>query len=326
MLSRIKYLWRVFAAYFLPTKSQLTFWHTGPEINQNFRPEQLGEYYMPFFGKAGYTGQFDEAGIPMLDYHGEVGLQYNPIAIAQYGLGNYNLFCQTGDDEHSKKYLSAANWLVENLEQNPSGLWVWNHHFDWEYRELLKAPWYSALAQGQGMSLLVRAYQDTGEIKYLQAAQQAFEPFLLNIEEGGVSYQDENGFTWFEEYIVSPLAPTHILNGFIWASWGIYDIYLATGDSRAKDLFTAAINTLETNLNDFDIGYWSLYEQSGTLLKMIASPFYHKLHIVQLNVLFMITGITVFQQYAAKWEEYQSSLFKRSLSLGYKAIFKILYY
>ena len=43
--------------------------------------------------------------------------------------------------------------------------------------------------------------------------------FLKDIDEGGVVYADEDGHTWFEEYIVSP--PTHILNGFIWASWGV---------------------------------------------------------------------------------------------------------
>jgi len=326
VLRKLRYFWRVFSAYILPTKSQLTFWHSGPEINHNFQPDKLGEYYMPFVGKADYSGHYDSAGIPMLDYHGAIGLHYNPIAIAQYGLGNYNLFCQTGEKEYSNRFFSSADWLVENLEQNPAGLWVWNHHFDWEYRALLKAPWYSALAQGQGISLLVRAYKDTDNNKYLRSAQRAFESFLAKIEHGGVSFDDENGFTWFEEYIVSPLAPTHVLNGFIWASWGIYDFYLATGDSKAKLLFSKVINTLEANLKDFDIGYWSLYEQSGTLLKMIASPFYHKLHIVQLHVLHRITGIQYFREVADKWEGYQASRWKRSLSLGYKALFKLIYY
>ena len=35
------------------------------------------------------------------------------------------------------------------------------HHFDFEYRDTLKSPWYSGLAQGQGLSVLVRAYIET---------------------------------------------------------------------------------------------------------------------------------------------------------------------
>ena len=37
----------------------------------------------------------DADGIPLLDYHGNIGLQYNPIAIAQWGLGNFNLFLRS---------------------------------------------------------------------------------------------------------------------------------------------------------------------------------------------------------------------------------------
>jgi hypothetical protein len=166
-------------------KSQLTFWHEVPEVNEGFKREELGEYYMPFTAKADYSRQYDPDGIPLLNYHGVIGLQYNPIAIAQYGLGNYNLFRRTGSPERRLKFLAVADWLVAALDKNPAGLWVWNHHFDWEYRTPLTAPWYSALAQGQGISLLVRAYRETAEGIYATAAQQAFESFLTAVDGGG---------------------------------------------------------------------------------------------------------------------------------------------
>jgi len=290
----------------------------------NSNPEELGEYYMPFFLKADYKGYYDSRGIPLLDYHGVIGLQYNPIAIAQYGLGNYNLYCRSGDKERKAKFLKAADWLVENLEESAYGTRVWQHHFDWEYRDTLKAPWYSALAQGQGISLLVRAYKETGENKYLKAAEEAFRAFTLNVKKGGVVYTDEDGNTWFEEYLVDP--PTHILNGFIWASWGIHDYRLATKDPIASELFSRAVRTLSSNVKNYDIGFWSLYEQSGTRLKMIASSFYHSLHIIQLQVLYRITGNQVFQQYAERWEGFRKNQLKRQIANIYKIIFKLLYY
>jgi hypothetical protein len=201
---------------------------------------------------------------------------------------------------------------------------VWNHHFDWEYRTRLKAPWFSALAQGQGISLLVRAHRETGKEAYLDAAQRAFVTFLTNVDEGGVVYTNEDGHTWFEEYIVFP--PTHILNGFIWASWGVYDYFLATGDPRAEDLFDQAMRTLAVNLQRYDVGFWSLYEQSGTRLKMLASPFYHRLHIVQLKVLYRLTGEEIFRDFATRWESYGRSRVKRTVALGHKVIFKLCYY
>ena len=323
-LQRVNYYRRIFAAYLTPQKSQLTFWHEMPAVSENFRPGELGEYYMPFTAKADYPGQYDQKGIPLLNYHGRVGLQYNPIAIAQYGLGNYNLFRRTGGPERRHKFLAASDWLVGNLEQNPAGLWVWNHHFDWEYRTPLKAPWYSALAQGQGISLLVRTHRETANPVYLETARRAFEAFLKTTAAGGVAYVDGEGYTWFEEAIVDP--PTHILNGFLWASWGVYDYWLCTGDTEARRLFDEAIRTLRDNLSQFDVGFWSLYEQSGTRMQMLASYFYHSLHIVQLRVMHRLTGEPVFADCARRWEAYQRNPIKRTLALTYKSIFKLLYY
>jgi len=85
-LPRLSYYRRIFSAYLLGGKSHLTFWHETPAENPNALIGELGEYYMLFAEKADYQGHYDATGVPQLDYHGKIGLQYNPIAIAQYGL------------------------------------------------------------------------------------------------------------------------------------------------------------------------------------------------------------------------------------------------
>lgn len=322
--SRFHYYRRIFKAYLLPGESQLTFWHETPQVNPAASMNELGEYYMLFSEKADYQGHCDTSGIPMLDYHGQIGLQYNPIAVAQWGLGNYNLFRRDRLVDRRLKCLGAADWLCANLEQNQFGVRVWNHHFDWEYRSQLKSPWYSGLAQGQGLSLLVRAHHETGNQIYLEAADRAFESFIHSTEEGGVIFTDSRGDLWVEEYIVSP--PTHILNGFIWAAWGVYDYFLATGNTCAQALFAKCVQTIRNNLDRYDLGFWSLYEQSGTLLPMVASPFYHRLHIVQLRVMARLTGEEIFSRYAERWEDYARSRTKRARALCYKGAFKLCYY
>jgi len=324
LASRFRYYSRIFAAYGMPVQSHLTFWHEVPELNPRAIADELGEYYMSFAAKAAYSGDYDAAGIPLLNYHGRIGRQYNPIAIAQWGLGNYNSSCQSGEKMPREKFLAASDWLRDHLQPNAHGVGVWNHHFDWEYRSRLKSPWYSALAQGQGISLLVRAHRATRKIEYLQSAERAFLSFCRSIEEGGVTVQDKDGNVWFEEYIVSP--PTHILNGFIWAAWGVYDYFLATGNTKAKELFDRAVQTLRTNLPRYDVGFWSLYEQSGTILPMIASPFYHRLHIVQLRVMHRLTDDSEFAKFADRWEAYLRSCSKRTGALCCKAAFKLCYY
>jgi len=332
-LPRLSYYRRIISAYLLGGQSHLTFWHETPTENPDASPDALGEYYMLFAEKADYAGTYDAAGIPQLDYRGKLGRQYNPIAIAQYGLGNYNLFHRTGSADRRTKFMRAADWLVDHLEPNPHGLAVWNHYFDWEYRDTLRSPWYSALAQGQGISLLVRAHKESEKessdsskkgARYLNAAQRALESFYQPVTQGGVAFTDEQGDLWFEEYIVSP--PTHILNGFIWSAWGVCDYFLATHDPAARELFNRAVQTLLRNLDRYDLGFWSLYEQSGTRLPMVASLFYHQLHIVQLRVMHRLTGEEKFLQVADRWEAYGRIRSNRTRALCYKSAFKLCYY
>jgi hypothetical protein len=323
-LDRWHYYRRILRAYVGPGRSQLSFWHDHPAANPNSKTGTLGEYYMPFLEKADYAGPFDSAGIPMLDYHGKIGLQYNPIAIAQWGLGNHAQMKRGGNGDRKRKFLLASDWLCNNTETNTAGVWVWNHHFDWEYRSPLRSPWYSGLAQGQGISLLVRAHRETGNAAYLETAERAFVSFTRPTNEGGVSFTDPDGNLWFEEYIVSP--PTHILNGFIWAMWGVYDFFLATQNPAAEQLFRSAVKTLRENLARYDLGFWSLYEQSGTRLPMVASRFYHSLHIVQLRAMHALTGEPLFASVADRWEGYTRSRINRARALCYKGAFKLCYY
>jgi heparosan-N-sulfate-glucuronate 5-epimerase len=323
-LGRFQYYRRIASAYLAPRGTHLSFWHETPAQNPRASVSQLGPYYMRFYAKADYAGPHDDAGIPMLDYRGKIGRQYNPIAIAQWGLGNYNRFTETCDRSRKLRFLAASDWLCHSLQPNSSGFVVWNHHFYWEYRSTLRSPWYSGLAQGQGVSLLLRAYRETANRKYHEAARQAMDAFHAPTDRGGVTFTDTHGDIWLEEYIVDP--PTHILNGFLWALWGIYDYWLATQDAAARTLFARATATLLRNLHAYDFGFWSLYEQSGTRLKMIASPFYHRLHIVQLRVLHSMTGEDEFARVADRWESYTLSRMRRTRALVYKGAFKLCYY
>ena len=60
--------------------------------------------------------------------------------------------------------------------------------------------------------------------------------FLLDIKNGGVTFKDQKGDIWIEEYIMKN-NPTHILNGFIWGLWGIYDYWLLTKNEDLKNKF-----------------------------------------------------------------------------------------
>jgi len=83
----IRYLKRIFSAYLLCGSSNLSFWHTPLKTNNIDKSSTIGRYYMNFKDKTRYAGPFDKDGIPMLDYKGSLGCQYNPNAVARYALG-----------------------------------------------------------------------------------------------------------------------------------------------------------------------------------------------------------------------------------------------
>ena len=326
MSSRRNYWRRVAQAYLGRGSSQLTFWHERPAVNDTVdMMDPLSGYYMKFADKASYAGPFDAEGVPLLDYHGVIGQQYNPIAIAQYGLAWFNRYVATGDLAARSVFLRQCDWLSSHLEQNEQGLAVWMHHFDWEYQGILTAPWYSGLAQGSGLSALVRAFALTGDGRYQDAAVRAIAACLTPISQGGVQSVDERGDIWLEEYIVDP--PSHILNGFMWALWGIRDYWLILRDERAERLFEAGAATIAANLAQFDTGYWSTYDLSRVhRMHLVASPFYHRLHIVQLTVMSRMIGNATLEETAEKWGQYQEDPVKRTRAFVERALFKVLYY
>src|SRR4051812_3533721 len=112
----LRYYRRIFSAYLLGGDSHLSFWHETPAENPNASANELGEYYMLFAEKADYAAAFDSSGIPQLDYHGHISLQYNPIAIAQYALGNYNLWKRNADPARWANFSLIADWLSSHLE------------------------------------------------------------------------------------------------------------------------------------------------------------------------------------------------------------------
>lgn len=228
------------------------------------------------------------------------------IEIFQYGLGAFDLYLRTKSDSYLQKVFACANWAVKNQEAN--GAWKTFAHKN------ERNP-YSAMAQGEGVSLLLRAYEMNKDIAYLTAAKNAVAFLLLPMEKGGVAKYDGESVC-FLECLYLPL----ILNGWIFAIWGLFDYCKIDDDASVKETLNKTLKTLEKKLPEFDTGYWSLYAEG----EMIASPFYHKLHVAQLEMMFNLTDNKIYKVYANRWENYQNSFFKSKYAFVKKAMQKIM--
>ncbi len=261
-------------------------------------------------------GPFDSSGVPLVDYnklyaaHGILSkrrlfpITYTPVTIAQYALGLWTSVVKN-DREARTNFMIQSDWLTEHLEKRKPSFWVWVHRFPMPmYR--LDSDWVSAMAQGEGISVLTRAYHLTKDEKYLNCAFKAFTAFEHNISQGGVSYIDSDGSIWFEEYPHQP--PAHVLNGMISAMFGLYDLSFLTGDKKVSQLFQQSVKTLLRNIANFDCRFGSLYDLYH---RQLAGQKYHNLHIRQLSALYKLTGRKKFKRYADLWQQYDASNWKR---------------
>lgn len=248
----------------------------------------------------------DNPDILVPKYHVDTGEEiYFSIGIFQYGLAAYDLYLKSGEDTYKKKLLACADWAVDNQQED--GGWV-----TFAYKNP-KQP-YSSMAQGEAISLLIRAHIVTHEEKYLLSANRAKDFMLKPIPDGGTTGY-ENGEVLLYESICNPV----ILNGWIFSLWGLYDYVKYTDDGSTKVVLAATLASLKRRLPDFDMKYWSRYEEG----KRICSPFYHKLHIAQLTVMYDLFSDSIFKEYADKWERYQKSFWKPKRAFVKKALQKI---
>lgn len=304
--------------------TSLSFWHT-PIDQVRYDYVQLDDYYIDLSAKCSYTGPFDGRGVPLLDYKGSIGTRYNPCAVAQYALGHFQTWQRKASGANAVVFHDMVDWLVDAMVVE-DGRGFWTYDFDLDAYGVT-APWKSGLAQAQAISVLARSIRfPASERKrrdHEDALALAYAGLVEPVRTGGL-LRTVGTDVWIEEVVADRLVA--ILDGSLFALFGVLDYADLTGSTSAESLFTQGCETITGNLRRFDLGYWSradLYQQEPP---MPASAFYHNLHIHQLRALHERTGNETFARTADRWDEYQRSWMNRKRALANKVAFKLRYY
>ncbi len=279
--------------------------HVEQGVGLNYSKEVIKGYYNDFSNKVlSLPDLLKNDELPKnITEKGE--LIYFPVAIFQYGLGAFDLYLQTQDQSYLQKFWQAINWAVKNQEDSGA----WNNFF----YIFPHAP-YGAMAQGEGASLLLRAYSLNGDFLYLTRAKQAIDFMLKPISEGGTAIEDTMGLVLHEYTHLPP-----VFNGWVFAWFGLYDLCKVSDESKYCGALDKSLSALKEYMPRFDSRTWSYYDTSGR----VASPFYHKLHIALATVLFDITEDGLFAHYQKKWTSDNNNPFHRLGALLNKSIQKI---
>lgn len=246
---------------------------------------------------------FDADSIPLKSVHDKIILQ--PVEVIQYCYTILDELVYPAKDtthllyvEHlTKRLLDSATYLDSSI--------LIPYNFDFPLHghksDLMEAPWYSAMAQGQMLSLVVRLYELTGKTYYLDVSRKVFNSYKRIKGKGArpwISCIDNNKNIWYEEYPRD--FPAFTLNGKIFSILGLYDYYRITKDKEVAVWLKGGLTTIKNNIYRFRVeGDCSLYclKHHECGIKE-----YHALHIEQLNVLYEITQDELFAQAAQDFE------------------------
>ena len=218
----------------------------------------------------------DTAGVPMQARAGELPL-YTPSRIAGYGLAQWNLALRGDDsDDALDRFLKTASWFVSQ----PGGRFLHDQRLVG-----MTPPWPSCLAQGEGVSVLVRAWRATGDRRYLRQARAALALLETPVSEGGVASTLPNGRRFVEEYPGGRYR--HVLNGALFAVTGVDDLVRLSGEPEpaAVALREALLGTLERDLQLWSVSGWSIYSlDRGPLgVPNACTVHYHLVHLALLE-------------------------------------------
>jgi heparosan-N-sulfate-glucuronate 5-epimerase len=264
-----------------------SYYHSVPEPIRDFSDPLA--YYVDFSSRANYNGPFDQSGLPLMA--DPTNPRTFPTHLAIFALANLELYRRNRTEENLNRVRICAEWFKANQESD--GAWL----STFPKQEFgLKPPFRSAMIQGLAISALCRMSRALDDNACLETAVRALGPFRHDVADNGVTTSHDAGL-FYEEYPCRP--PCHVLNGFIYALWGLRDL-AQTGNADAAKLWESGLKTLIAWLPRYDLGYWSLYHVPETP-RNPATVAYHRLHINQLEVMYALTSTTIFKEYTDRW-------------------------
>lgn len=208
------------------------------------------------------------------------GIQLQMLA----SFGKANALWQGGYGAAERSLLDE---LVPLAARRAGGL-AWEEYFTFDGGA---PPWASSITQGTAVQALARGSRRLGSVRYLRAAHAGLRLFDA-APPAGVRVRTRVG----SHYLIYSFAPrVRVLNAFIQALVGLFDVARIDPGSRAGALFAAG----DREVPHYDTGRWSLYQPG-----VISSLSYHLLLRDFLQNLCLRTGTSVYCRTAERFTRY----------------------
>lgn len=227
----------------------------------------------------------------------------HPVAQAQFALATLESHRAGGTARDLKQSIVNAGDAARRVRHGfaPYGF---DFPLHGEADNTIHAPWYSAMAQGQLLSLASRLAHDTRDEQFHRFGENLFATLTAEYRHDAlpdtpwVTFVDAEGMLWFEEY-AGDVEPMRVLNGHLFAMFGLYDWWALTGSTDAERLFARGAETVLHYASRLRVvGEASWYGMRVQHTRVAQSPKYHRIHIAQLQHVAAMTGDGRFLQVA----------------------------
>jgi hypothetical protein len=222
-------------------------------VDWSFQLDRPGDYFAPF----------DENGLPMREIDGKIPLTHLPSRIAAYGLANWNHSRGRTAPRQKQRFLDCASWFAAQSEGA----------FRYQFPLIgLTAGWLSCIGQGEGVSVLVRAFIETQDAAFAEAATAATAWLHRRVDDDGLLDLLPDGSPFFEEYPRTEYR--HVLNGCLYALTGLADAAAAGLDPNGAHvhLCESVLAGIEQNHARWEVGDWTTYDFQSDAMRADGKP------------------------------------------------------
>ena len=278
--------------------------HVNQPVGKAFSFDKISGYYNDLTEKVTKDKKTIKTNMPP-KYPDDTGVEQEfSIGIFQYALGAYDLFLRSNDAVYKRKFFECVDWAIAH--QNEDGSF---ETFNPASSKIAKTP-FSAMAQSEAASVFFRAYCLTDDESYVRRAYSSLDFMLQDEKEGGCTRLDGDDLVLMEYPMGSP-----VLNGWIFSIFGLFDaVTLPEGKSKYSSVLERTLFSLEKHLPNFMSKRWSLYNEAG----IIASPFYHRLHVALLEIVRRYTNSSSYGTVIELWKKQLRNPFLRVSAMAKK--------
>ncbi len=230
------------------------FNHSGYELSRDGKSPYIGKFVVPLEDTT--WGETGDDNVLVTKLHGQA--VYHPVNSSWYINQMLSSYHESNNQLYFDRAIATSKYLIKWSITDDNGAVWFPYRFSHAVRTLrLGTPWYSGMAQGMMTSVFVNLYDATGDEYWKSMASGTGKSFDQPKVESGpwfhnVALLDGKKFVYYEEYpALADGQNAHVVNGHIYALYGLYDYYRISGDKHVRWLFDVGASSIRDSFGAY---------------------------------------------------------------------------